>query len=469
MNISTRSMLFLVSSLALLAVSSGAAHAWQDIHLRVVPYQLATDPAGNLFVKSYSKRVSHHESPPLVMKIDQRGHVAWRHRVRGNNRRDENGHVNALVPIPNGDVVAAGDTTDVDGARFVVVRLGGRDGRERWLTRVHGSVSSYTSYDGARAAALCADGDVVAAGVLTNSDSGFYGGPTVVKLAGTTGEERWRVVPSLGIGDVVAVDASGDVLAGGGANIVKLAGATGALVWQRQVDAAEFTSALAIDSAGDILLAMGATKPDGSDFGVVKIAGTTGEVQWIARESGSTNRWQRALRVVVDSSGGVFAAGMTNNGAGDAARSDGYVFTVVRLDSTTGARRWIYEAPSAAGYGFATQLQLDPSGLVIAAGTTGDVTTCQNGFIVALDPVEGRVVWSSTFDGTASAPNCRYECPYHARCPLIDDDDLSAMALDPTGRMFVGLVLLDGKGFGARFRSSIRSLPAPTMATAIAP
>jgi hypothetical protein len=227
-------------------------------------------------------------------------------------------------------------------------------------------------------------------------------------------------------------------------------------------------SALAIDSAGDILLAVSTSEPDGNDFGVVKIAGTTGEVQWIARESGSTNRWQEALRVVVDSSGGVFAAGMTNNGAGDAARSDGYVFTVVRLDRATGTRRWIYRAPSPAGYGFATQLQLDPSGLVIAAGTTGDVTTCQNGFIVALDPVEGRVVWSSTFDGTASAPNCRYECPYHARCPFIDDDELTALALDPTGRMFVGLVLLDGRGFGARFRASIRSLLVPTMTRAIA-
>jgi len=476
MSASTKGMIFLVSSLALLVVSSGAAHGWRG-PAAAAPFHMVADPAGNLFADS-SRRVHRHESPKLVMKLDQRGHVAWQHRIRGTNHRDQGGSaINGLVAIPDGDVVVAGATSDLDGARFAVARLDGRDGREHWLTRVHGSVSSYTSGDRARAAALCADGDIVADGTLTNRDGGD-GSAAVVKLAGATGEERWRaLLPSLTASDVMAVDVSGDVLAGGSffgleqgaVNLVKIAGGTGALVWQREVDAAWRTSALALDTAGDVLLAVSTSEPDGNDFGVVKIAGHSGEILWIARESGSTNRWQEALRVVVDSSGGVFAAGMTNNGAGDAARSDGYVFTVVRLDRATGTRRWIYRAPSPAGYGFATQLQLDPSGLVIAAGTTGDVTSCQNGFIVALDPVEGHVVWSSTFDGTASAPDCRYECPYHARCPFIDNDDLTALALDPTGRMFVGLVLLDGRGFGARFRATIRRLSVPTMTSAIVP
>src|SRR5437667_6295107 len=104
MSASTQGMIFLVSSLALLAVSSGAARGWRG-PLAAAPYHMVTDPAGNLFTAS-SRRGHRHDSTKLVMKLDQRGHVAWEHRIRGTNHRDEGGSaINGLVAIPDGDVV----------------------------------------------------------------------------------------------------------------------------------------------------------------------------------------------------------------------------------------------------------------------------------------------------------------------------------------------------------------------------
>ena len=97
-------------------------------------------------------------------------------------------------------------------------------------------------------------------------------------------------------------------------------------------------------------------------------------------------------------------------------------------------------------------------------GTTAGAMTCGDGLIVALEPIQGRVVWSRTFDGTFTARDCRPQCPYHGRCPPVDDDELTAMALDSHGHVLMGLALFDRVGAGIRPQASVRrlSVPAPT-------
>ena len=96
-----------------------------------------------------------------------------------------------------------------------MVKLDGASGAERWRQGINGTANGN---DGARAVAVDAVGDVVAAGFIMNS-----GGTldfAVVKLDGASGAERWRqgingTANGSDAAVAVAVDAAGDVVAAG--------------------------------------------------------------------------------------------------------------------------------------------------------------------------------------------------------------------------------------------------------------
>jgi hypothetical protein len=453
-----------------------AARAWR-VGFPIAPDVIVTDGTGNVFAE-HRVNVDGAYAGSSVVKIDHSGQVAWRHRVHGTSTHPSD-EIGAIVPMPDGNVVAAGSVEDIDGSKFIVASLGGADAQELWRSSLGGSVSGAFQYSNrANAAAAAPDGDVVAAGTMLNRvESGEYGDFTVVKLAGTDGRERWRFTLAAPVGeetaDAMAIVRGGDVIAAGEVqrtqpyadmvSVVRLDGKTGALVWRRDVDAAWRTSALAVDPMGAIVLAASTSDANGNYFGVVKLAGDSGDVQWIARESGSPDRYQEAVRVVVDASGAVFAAGMTDDGTGDPSGSAGNVFTVVRLDAVTGERVWAYHTTGTAGGAFATHLQLDPRGLVIAAGSMNDRGSCRDGFFVAIDALNGRPVWSRRFDGTYTARRCYpRNCSYHSvHCAPVDNDDVSGLALGSKGHVFVGLSLLDLNGGVAHFHGSVRRLFVP--------
>jgi len=135
---------------------------------------------------------------------------------------------------------------------------------------------------------------------------------------------------------------------------------------------------------------------------------------------------------------------------------DGQMFTVIRLDGTTGARVWAYHTAGTAGGGFARQLQLTAQGLLLAGGATRDVRSCDNALVVALDPSTGAQVWSRTFDGTLVAKTCHADPEAEGPGPPIDDDEFGAMATDADGRLFVGLALVNRTATGVHTMGSIR-------------
>jgi hypothetical protein len=364
-----------------------------------------------------------------------------------------------------------GSVVDRDGIDLLVTRLAGSDGHERWRTGLRGVRGDWRPiYNDGLAAAVDGAGDVLVAGSLQNApiDGGDFGDFTVAKLDGATGSERWRFrfpePPGTGLANVIAVDGSGDVVAGGRiggvgsgvVSIVKLSGADGRVVWRRDLEIVSGATATAIDARGDVLLSVSIA---GSDFGVVKLAGTTGEVLWIDRESASANRWEVATRVAVDPSGAVFAAGMVAEGAaGSAADTTGELFEVVRLDGNTGARVWAYNTTGNARGGFAGQLQLSAQGVLFAGGATRDVHSCGNALVVALDPITGSQIWSRTFDGTRVSKECEANYDLPGPRPPIDDDDVAAMTTDVNGSLLIGLVLTNQTATGARTIGSIRRL-----------
>jgi hypothetical protein len=252
----------------------------------------------------------------------------------------------AIAVDAQGDVVAAGVASAfATSSDFVVLKLAGDTGADRWRTNLNGTDGAFES---ARALALAPDGDVVACGYLQNVATGADW--TVVRLAGDSGVERWRhVVDGVAHGSdvaaAVALDASGDLLVAGTLQagpeswevlVARLDGATGAERWRRIAGTADppVPPAVALASArnGDALLTSAQTSGvQEQDFLVVRMVGSDGSEAWRRVLSGSTPGvgWGAAIAERAD--GAVVVAGRTVNAG------SGPDFTLATLASADGS------------------------------------------------------------------------------------------------------------------------------------
>jgi len=246
------------------------------------------------------------------------GAERWRREIDGGAGGEDVAF--SLGLAADGDAIVAGETARPGtGEDFTVLRLASLDGAERWNVSIDGAGAE----DYANAVALDAAGDVVAAGQLIAVPGGYRF--VVVKLAGSDGAERWRFVPnepesSIDYGLGIAVDAAGDVVAAGrldridtgdGFAIVKLGGADGAERWRatRQghlawsVALARGTNPVAAGSfdvpgGGSVLAALEVGGVDGVEIARTIVAGPPGTLG-------------AALKVVIDDGGDAVAAGTT--------------------------------------------------------------------------------------------------------------------------------------------------------------
>jgi hypothetical protein len=272
-----------------------------------------------------------------------------------------------------GDVLAAGST--ITGAsnygRFVVAKLAASDGAELWRREIDGTGVFASAY--ARAVAVDGAGDALALGEVTGPSGWDL---VIVKFAGATGDEQWRVVLDQGTWGSIAVDGTGDVVAGattttGGFTVAKLAGADGALSWRRDDIGIggdpRLVRALAVDASGDVV-AGGKLGPE--QFFVVKLDGATGADRWQYSVSGdavdrSLDRTTDAAdSVAIDSAGDVIAAGEIDNRVSNA---DGFV---TKLRGTDGAEQWhrVIKGTETGG----------PDSFVAAVDVAGDVIAAGN-------------------------------------------------------------------------------------------
>src|SRR5262249_17150509 len=132
------------------------------------------------------------------------------------------------------------------------------------------------------------------------------------------GAELWR---HQGVGALaLALDAAGDVIAAGASDVAqmrvtKLAGDTGQELWHRDIDGSAVTvnffvglRGVAVDGAGGVVCAgVSGNRFSGTDFRVLKLAGSTGAMLW--RQDLSRGGFEGANAVTVGSAGDVIAAG----------------------------------------------------------------------------------------------------------------------------------------------------------------
>ena len=187
---------------------------------------LALDVAGDVFASSVRS----------TLKLSgATGSTLWRTDI------SDPAFIHAIAVDPAGNVFVAAEicpapcTNSVD--LFVVIKYSGADGSELWRYTLGGN----TSTEG-RATAVTVDGNgnAVAEGLDQTEQL------TVVKIAAADGSELWRqVVPGLSSATssgegAIAVDASGDVVAGGETGcghgcdftVAKLSGTDGTQIWQ---------------------------------------------------------------------------------------------------------------------------------------------------------------------------------------------------------------------------------------------
>ena len=440
-------------------LAPAAARAWM-VRLPTSVAAMVTDAAGDVLVADQVSR--RRTTASDILKLDRRtGARVWRHRIAAAGGPGRVALVGVLAPIAGTDVVAGGEVKSPTESGALIARLAGQDGTERWRRLLRGGAAA-PAREQVTAAAIDAAGDVLVGGTLQSTDiPGDYGSFAVVKLRGADGGDLWRFsLPGPPRADVLAVDARGDAIAAGfryfprAVVVVKLASETGRLLWRSDLDSAWDTKSIAIDAAGDVYLAVQTAGTNTSGFGVAKLAGSTGEPIWLAREGANDGTGEEALRVFLDGSGAVFAAGITR----DLARPPTTpVFTVVRLDAATGTRVWSYRAPAKRGSA-ARALALDPAGTLIATGYTSGAATCADGVAVGLDAATGTRRWSRTVDGTFATRNCDDRCEMGS-CSMADNDQITALAIDPAGRPIVAGYWVNqgdsrmGSGFVRRLRS----------------
>ena len=332
---------------------------------------------------------------------------AWYCRPQPAPRTEAVTRPSAVAVDAAGDVVAAGSTDNaafgvVD---FTVVKLAGANGAELWRYVFPAGLSGQ-----ANAVAVDAAGDVVAAGLSSNSPSAYDF--TVVKMAGGSGGELWRYLlnPANEIDEAqaVTVDRAGDVVVVGRSRatdtrtdftVVKLAGGSGAELWRYVLNgpANSFDEAfaVAVDGAGDVvaagLIANSATEVD---WFVVKLAGASGTERWRAVVTGTAGGDDRASAVAVDGAGDVVAAGATFNA------DTGLDFTVVKWSGGSGAEQWRAVINGTInGEDHAQALALDGAGDVVAAGFTGNSGTGADFTVVKVAGASGAEQWRALVDG----------------------------------------------------------------------
>lgn len=154
---------------------------------------------------------------------------------------------------------------------------------------------------------------------------------------------------------------------------------------------------VAMDAAGNVIVACNSRGTASSQFTVMKFAAATGTQLWKKTFSGEGH----AAAVAVDATGDVF---VTGSGPGTGRIT---VYVTAKLAAATGVPLWEkrYDSPATDPFGGgdlqnATHLALDPQGAVVVTGTAyGGGDNMSNIHTIKYSAADGAVVWSRTFAG----------------------------------------------------------------------
>lgn len=334
-----------------------------------------------------------------------------------------NGTANGLdsaraVTVTNADdVVAAGFTENTGtGFGFTVVKFSGRQGKELWRRVINGPTNPSNTVNQATAVRTDSAGDVLAVGVIYNTET--LDDVLVVKFDGANRTELWRqVINGSGnrydVARSVVLDPSRNVITAGDTlnlrrysdfTVIKFDGVSGTELWRQVITGSDKggseATEVAADARGDVLAVGFITNSEtGNDFAVVKLDGLSGTVLWTKTISGMDSPlFDMAHAVTVDLAGDVIAAGYLANILTD---DD---FTVIKLDGTSGAERWrkVINGTANGADDRALAVTADVEGNVVAAGHIRNTETLDDFTVIKLEGVSGAELWRQMINGDAN-------------------------------------------------------------------
>ncbi len=372
-------------------------------------------------------------------------------------------------------------------AAFLPIVLGVPRFAAAWEVEVDGPGHGL---DQVHATALDSQGNVIAAGYLTNraGSTDF----AVIKFSGVTGSELWRAVLSgttTAFGSqarAVAVDANDDVaVAGYIANVhqvidysllkqdfavVKLSGLDGQVLWRQEIAGSlnpfvannDPALAIALDGNGNVF-AGGQITTNGvtyGDWAVLKFDGMSGTELWRQLINGSGNVDDAVNALVADADSNIIAAGyLVETG-------DGEDLTVIKLDGQSGSEIWRSETHGTLTLqAQALSIALDSSGNIIAGGYVDNNDTSLDFTVVKLEPIGGGKLWQTQINGNANSFDLAQSVAVDA-----NDNVLAAGQIRNRSEYFADFstVKLDGATGTELWRSQIqgRATAAARMTTA---
>ena len=279
--------------------------------------------------------------------------------------------------------------------------------REAWNRRYDGPVAGA---DYAVGVAADADGNVAVVGRSNGSGTAidFY----TAKYAVGTGAIVWERRYATSSNDVpaaIAFDPSGNVIvtgytgAAGVSDIytAKYAADDGALLWQRTyngpANGADRAQALAIDSAGNVIITGSSVNGGAGDYYTAKYAASNGALIWERRYDGPANGADAAEAVAVDGAGNVFVTGGSVNGTS----SDIYT---AKYAAANGAIVWEKRYNGTGnGVDAGHAIAIDAVGNAIVTGYSAGATTNQDIYTAKYAAVDGALRWERRYDGGLGA------------------------------------------------------------------
>jgi cysteine-rich repeat protein len=402
----------LLSLVALLVPAVPPARAWLTNLANTPPvgrpFGLGVDAQGNVLTAGRTPSGPGGTSDGIAAKLAATsGAPFWQRLVVGSG--NGNDIVRAQAVDAAGNLVVIGQvqntTTNADA---MIAKLAASNGDTVWMRSID---SGTNGSDDARAGALLAGGDVIAAG-----QSPAPGNPdpiAVWRLAADTGTTVWtrRIPGTGGVAQRVAVDGNAVYVAAhvpvsGGTRLVvaRIDAASGDVVWNQTVVASggndDAALGLAVRAGSHVVLLAhlhsGATAPD---FTVVAFHADDGAEAWRTTLDGGAAGADdadapRALAVTPD--GDVVATGVLST----ILTFDDWV--TVKLRGSDGHELWRTAAyGSAAGAEDSRDVAVDANGDVLSAGRLRNAGDGGDLSVVKLAGSSGTQIWQQNFDGTS--------------------------------------------------------------------
>ncbi len=387
---------------------------------------VAVDAAGNVLVTGRSARTNSQNDFYTVKYAAANGALLWENRHDGTNHNAD--EPLAIAVDSNGDAAVTGWTWTGASYDFYTAKYAGDDGALIWERQY----DALGDEDIPAAVAMDSGGNVLVAGRSATGANrfDFY----VAKYAAATGAILWSKRysgTSSSIRDdratAIALDANDNVAitgymrdAGGRHDMLttKFA-ADGTFVWQKSFagtpDLYDRAFAIAVDSAGNVIVSGGSQNGSNSDFYTLKYAAANGDVLWTNRYNGPGNGDDNAIAVGVDANGDVVILGTS------AASGQNDILTL-KCAAADGAVVWEqrHDGPGNRA-DTARCVAVDTSGNVVVGGTSarGNGTTATDFYTAKYSP-SGALLWEQRYAGTNDSA-----------------DDLVALALDGSGNVIV--------------------------------